>query len=106
MATLKPYSNPMYTDEHVDSINTHLGGAHALLKSSVDIMTAMSQNTSLALSLQCNQDLKCMVKLDCKGSHASKVLHSLQDDTVPTEIPPTLPSILQHIVHNMHTNMK
>ena len=98
MATSKPYSNP--TDERVDSFDTLLGSARALLKSSGEIMTAMSQNASMALSLQCNRDLKCMVKLDRKGSRASKVLHSLRDNTVPTEIPPTLSSILQHTVRN------
>ena len=67
-------------------------------------MTAMSQNASLALSLQCNRDLKRMVKLDRKGSRASKVIHSLRDNTVPTEIPPTLSSILQHTVHNTYTD--
>ena len=45
-----------------------------------------------------------MVKLDRKGSRASKVLHSLRDNTVPTEIPPTLSSILQHTVRNTYTD--
>ena len=102
MATSKPYSYP--TDECVDSGDTLLSGARALLKSSGDIMTAMSQNASLALSLQCNRDLNRVEKLDRKGSRASKVLHSLRDDTVPTEIPPTLPSILQHTVRNTYTD--
>ena len=86
MATSKPYSKP--TDERVDSVDTLLGGARGLLKSSGDIMTAMSQNASLALSLQCNRDLKRMVKLDREGSRASKVLHSLRDDTVPRKSHP------------------
>ena len=102
MATSKPYS--YHTDERVDRVDSLLGGARALLKSSGEIMTAMSQNASLALSLQCNRDLKRMVKLDRKGSRASKVLHSLRDDTVPTEIPPTLSSILQHTVRNTYTD--
>ena len=105
MATSKPYSYP--TDDCVDSVDTLLGGARALLKSSgemTEIMTAMSQNVSLALSLQCNRDLKRMVKLDRKGSRASKVLNSLRDDTVPTEITPTLSSILQHTVRNTYTD--
>ena len=100
MVTSKPYADP--TDECVDSVDTLLGGACALLKSSDKIMTAMAQNASLALSLQCNQDLKSMVKLDCKGMCTAKVLHSLCDDTVPTVIPPMLSSIIDHTVHNMY----
>ena len=102
MATSKPYSNP--TDERVDSVATPLGGARALLKSSDEIMTAMAQNASLTLSLQCNHDLKSMVKLDRKGTRAAKVLYSLRDDTVPTVIPPTLSSIIQHTVCNTYTD--
>ena len=102
MTTSKPYSYA--TDERADRVDTLLGGAQALLISSGEIMTEMSQNASLALSLQCNRDLKRMVKLDRKGSRAAKVLHSLRDDTVPTEIPPTLSSILQHTVHNTYTD--
>ena len=47
-----------------------------------------------------------MVKPDRKGSRASKALHPLRDDAVPTEIPPALPSILhgQHTVRNTHTD--
>ena len=102
MATSKPYADP--TDERVDSVDTLLGGARALLKSSDEIMTAMAQNASLALSLQCNRDLKSMVKLDRKGTRAAKVLHSLRDDTVPTVIPPTLSSIIDHTVRNTYTD--
>ena len=102
MATSKPYADP--TDERVDSVDTLLGGARALLKSSDEIMTAMAQNASLALSLQCNRDLKSMVKLDRKGTRAAKVLHSLRDDTVPTVIPPTLSSIIEHTVRNTYTD--
>ena len=102
MATSKPYADP--TDERVDSVDTLLGGARALSKSSDEIMTAMAQDASLALSLQCNRDLKSMVKLDRKGTRAAKVLHSLRDDTVPTVIPPTLSSIIDHTVRNTYTD--
>ena len=68
MATSNPYSYS--TDERVNSVDTLVSGGRALLKSSGDIMTAiaMSQNASLALSLQCNRDLKRMVKLQSRGS--------------------------------------
>ena len=71
MATSKPYSYP--TDDCVDSVDTLLGGARALLKSSgemTEIMTAMSQNAPLALSLQYNRDLHCI-------EHDSKTYYSL-----------------------------
>ena len=102
MATSTPYTYP--TDERVDSDDTLLGGARALLKSSGEIKTAMSQNALLALSLQCNRDLKRMVKLDRKGPRASNVLHSLRDDTLPTEVPPTLSRFLQHTVRNTYAD--
>ena len=98
MAKSKPHSYP--TDGRVGRAESLSGGAQALLKSSGEIMTVMGLDASLVLLLQCNRDLKRMVKLDRKGSRTSKVLHSLQDDAVPTEMPPTLASILQHTVHN------
>ena len=45
-----------------------------------------------------------MVGLCRKGPRAATVLRSLRDGTVPTEIPPTRPSIFQHTVHNTHTD--
>ena len=102
MAKSTPSSNPM--ESAASDVDTLLAQAGKLLTLGGKIMGSMANETEQTLAVLYSADLSTMVKVDRHGSRASKILHSLEDDSEPTGMPTRLRGFLEGLLSNSYVD--